>query len=101
MVIHTCKSSLWEAEAKGSWVQGHPQLDKKFKVSLNYMKVCLNIPKKWREVGVRREMNKRKKKKKTVKEQQELRELCERKADNWAPELGNKRDHSTLNTFIS
>ena len=32
-----CNSSTWEVEARGSGVQGHPQIHSEFEASMNYL----------------------------------------------------------------
>lgn len=36
-------STQWEAEARGSEDEGHPQIRRKFEVCLEYMRPCLKI----------------------------------------------------------
>lgn len=40
-VEHTCNPRTGEVEAAGSEVQGHPQLQNEFEVSLGYVRVCI------------------------------------------------------------
>lgn len=40
MAVHTCNLSTPEVEAEWSEVQSHPQLRRKFEVSLGYRRAC-------------------------------------------------------------
>lgn len=52
VVARAYSSSIWEAEARESGVQGYPWLHIKFKVSMGYMRAYLpNPPKKEEKYG--------------------------------------------------
>ena len=40
MVVRACYPSTWEAEEKGSGVQGYPQLCIELEANLSYMRPC-------------------------------------------------------------
>lgn len=47
MMAHVCSPSPLEAEAEGSKIQGHPELQREFEAILGYMKLLHNKPLRW------------------------------------------------------
>jgi len=45
MVARSCNSSIWEVEAEGSEIQGHPQLHSKFEGSLCHVSTRVIVSK--------------------------------------------------------